>query len=406
MPAFDIDDDQGEVDDVYFNGHKVGTLKGANDAWQENEFNVPIEWVKFPTAPGSAVGTGQMQPPVAAENEIQIDIDVRDAGWCASIDWAELRLKAMAPLLLIHGTGANPEAAWEVEPGVTEHLTRRGIPFEHRIQLTPNGSIAPDGRQLQSIVHTQAKKFGVKQVHLVAHSKGGLDSRSYLSNHYYPNIVKVLSLHTLSTPHHGSILADISVAQRDPDGGTPVSQDDQIDAFIVSDHYLHAGQGLLGIGADRPALDNLRVAEVADFNSKNTFPSKVKLYTYSANADLDGDREIFAHETRPLIRQDIPAPIAAHIGNLSYNILGRVATIRVTKVDQLFGLVQYKTVEPEITYPDTNFQVNDLLVTDTSSQHPSQLQHSPPFARNHRNMKDEQTMNRVLEKIRQDFPMN
>lgn len=312
----------------------------------------------------------------------------------------------MAPLLLIHGTGANPQAAWEVEPGVTDYLTSLGVPFEHRIQLTPNGSIAANGQQLQSTVHSQAQSFGVQKVHLVGHSKGGLDSRRYLSNHYYPNIVRVLSLHTLSTPHQGSILADISVVQRDPDGGPPVSQDDQIDAFIVGDHYLALGQGLLGIGADRPALDDLRIADVARFNSNNSFPSNVKLYTYSANADLDGDREIFAHETRPLIPQNVPAPVAAHVGDLSYNILGRVATVRVTKVNQLFGLVQYKTVEPEITYPDTDFQVNDLLVTDTSSQHPSQIQHFPPFARNHRNMKDEQTMNKVLERIRQDFPVN
>lgn len=130
MPAFEIDFDQGEVDDVYFNGHKLGTLQGSDGTWQENEFTVTIEWIKFPTARGAVDLNGQMQPPVAAENEVQIDIDTRGEGWCTSIDWAELRLQAMAPLVLIHGIGANPRAAWEILPGVTEHLTSLGIPFD------------------------------------------------------------------------------------------------------------------------------------------------------------------------------------------------------------------------------------------------------------------------------------
>lgn len=32
-----------------------------------------------------------MQPPVTAENEIEIDIDTKNEGWCTAIDWAENR---------------------------------------------------------------------------------------------------------------------------------------------------------------------------------------------------------------------------------------------------------------------------------------------------------------------------
>ena len=81
----------------------------------------------------------------------------------------------------------------------------------------------------------------------------------------------MLSLHTLSTPHQGSILADISVAQRDPDGGSSLSRDNNIDAFIVLDHYLVSFSSFIGLTADRPALDNLRIADMASFNSKNPF---------------------------------------------------------------------------------------------------------------------------------------
>lgn len=43
MLAYDIDIDQGEIDEVYFNGHKIGTLQGSNGTWQENEFTILIE---------------------------------------------------------------------------------------------------------------------------------------------------------------------------------------------------------------------------------------------------------------------------------------------------------------------------------------------------------------------------
>nr|MBA2749441.1 hypothetical protein [Tatlockia sp.] len=87
MPAYDIDFSDRELDEVYFNGHKLDTpLQGSNGTWQENEFTIPIEWVKFPTARGV-----NGEKPIAAENEIRVDIDTRGEGWCASIDWAEIR---------------------------------------------------------------------------------------------------------------------------------------------------------------------------------------------------------------------------------------------------------------------------------------------------------------------------
>lgn len=118
MPSYDVDFADGEVDRVIFNGYLLPKpLQGSNGTWYENEFDVPVEWVKFPDR-GAAVGEGFAPTPV--ENEIKIDIDTNEQGWCTAIDWAEVKLKAMAPLLLIHGIGANPHDAWEVLPGVTD----------------------------------------------------------------------------------------------------------------------------------------------------------------------------------------------------------------------------------------------------------------------------------------------
>lgn len=76
MPAYDIDFSQGEIDEVYFNGHKLATpLQGSNETWNENSFTVPIEWVKFSTARGI-----NGEKPIAAENEIRVEIDTTNEG--------------------------------------------------------------------------------------------------------------------------------------------------------------------------------------------------------------------------------------------------------------------------------------------------------------------------------------
>ena len=92
MPAYDVDFDGGasgynpERDRVYFNGHLVPTefLTGENNVWKLNSFNIPIEWINFPSDPGEGNSITK------ATNTITIDIDTAnsDEVWCTSIDWA------------------------------------------------------------------------------------------------------------------------------------------------------------------------------------------------------------------------------------------------------------------------------------------------------------------------------
>jgi hypothetical protein len=77
------------------------------------------------------------------------------------------------------------------------------------------------GAELGSLLRPLAKQFGATKVHIVAHSKGGLWSRyalqqggPYSSDIFAsatPNNFGVLSVTTLDTPHHGSILGDLAV---------------------------------------------------------------------------------------------------------------------------------------------------------------------------------------------------
>lgn len=398
MPAFDVDSGAAppapfapEIDKVFLNGEELSKiLTGVNNTWIMNEFEVDIRDVKFPArgAPG--------QKPAGARNEVRIQIDTGNIGlgqlWCTAIDWAQLQFKAMAPILLVHGITGTP-GTWE--PAVRDFLTTEKIPFEHRIQLAPNGSVANNGRQLAGVVRDQARSFGVEKVHLVVHSKGGLDSRRFLSAHYQPDEVKVLSLHTLSTPHHGSVHADLSIANRTLNDAT--SEDPDLEEYLDSDGVVN----FLGRGPQRPGLDDLQTTATAAFNAANPFPGAIKLYTHGADADLDNNGAISVFEAAPLIPDNFFVD-AAEVGSMLYRILRDVSRITVTRKTNFFGINEWHEVSPVATATP---QENDLSVTDTSSRHPSQSQHFGPVNRNHSRIKDANSMRTVLGRIRADFPV-
>lgn len=74
MRALDVDEEDGEVDDVYLNGHFLGRLTGANNVWSVTAFNVNPAWL------------------VAGQNLVRINVDTSgDATqWVTTIDWAQL----------------------------------------------------------------------------------------------------------------------------------------------------------------------------------------------------------------------------------------------------------------------------------------------------------------------------
>jgi hypothetical protein len=74
MDTYDIDASSGEIDDVYVNGTKVGTLNGENGLWFVNVFQIP-----------SGVLT-------KGNNTVQIMVDVNDEGWATQIDWGMISL--------------------------------------------------------------------------------------------------------------------------------------------------------------------------------------------------------------------------------------------------------------------------------------------------------------------------
>src|SRR6188768_3958838 len=74
MRALDVDEEQGEVDDVYINGHHLGRLSGANNVWSVTAFNVNPAWL------------------VQGQNLVRINVDTSgdSTAWVTTIDWAQM----------------------------------------------------------------------------------------------------------------------------------------------------------------------------------------------------------------------------------------------------------------------------------------------------------------------------
>lgn len=141
LRAWDVDEAQGEVDDVRFNGNLLvpGQLSGANDQWATDTFDVFASWLHLPT-PDNPRGT----------NTVQIDVDRNNDGWAVEIDWAELRPyvphNSVRPVVLAHGItdnggGGARSGMWRFD----EYLQDTVPGLRNRTSAPPmtlNGSIA------------------------------------------------------------------------------------------------------------------------------------------------------------------------------------------------------------------------------------------------------------------------
>lgn len=206
MPVWDVDFNATglppgvapERDRVRFNGNVVPGefLTGANNTWEQNSFEIPMQWVEFPASPGSG---GRPSP---AENEIRIDIDVAnsDEAWCVEVDWASLEIKAARPLVMAHGI-LSDGSTWDFW---VQQLSPLGLPNSNRLNMGALDSISNNAEKIGAEVADARIRWGVDKVNLVTHSKGGLDGR-----HYVENADDVEQVVQIGTPNAGSPLADV-----------------------------------------------------------------------------------------------------------------------------------------------------------------------------------------------------
>lgn len=208
IAAYDIDSAGGnginpERDRVYFNGLLVPAelLTGDPDSWKVNTLVIPTSWVAFPIDPGDG------NAPTPAINTVRIDIDTgnTETPSCTSIDWASLSIAAPRPVLLVHGfnsSGAVWNDLWtNPDPAHPKRLDLLGLPAA-TVDLGGFASIVDNSFRIQQRVEGLARRWGVDQINIVAHSKGGLDSRQYIEG-----TNRISTLAQIATPNRGTPIA-------------------------------------------------------------------------------------------------------------------------------------------------------------------------------------------------------
>ena len=162
----DVDEEQGEVDLVYLNGHLLGKLTGANNVWSVTAFNVNPAWL------------------VAGQNLVRIDVDTSgDAtAWVTTIDWAQL---------LIDGGGATDGDTQSVQiTGTSVDAEQRHDQYidfgalDHRWQLPAADQPHRSDRQCGHGAHTGLR--GRRGRGRDAHGEPGLSAVEHLGHVHHP----------------------------------------------------------------------------------------------------------------------------------------------------------------------------------------------------------------------------
>ena len=112
--------------------------------------------------------------------------------------------KTKYPIVLVHGMMAKNFPFFPAFRFIADFLRAQGLSI-YVANHDGVGTIANNAAQLKAEISDILKKEGCEKVNLIAHSKGGLDSRYMISK--LGMAEHVASLTTLSTPHHGSRLS-------------------------------------------------------------------------------------------------------------------------------------------------------------------------------------------------------
>ncbi|AKU21311.1 triacylglycerol lipase [Massilia sp. NR 4-1] len=348
FPVYDIDDKAQnpgiapELDRVSFNGKFKKTLEGFNNTWTDDSIIVPIEELKF-----------------GKDNELRIDIDTGNSTeeWCMAVDWVSIEFEATPPYVLAHGIWAG-RGTWDEgeSPGVLAALEERGVLVDRwslGVAQNGNGSVAANAAELNTHIIDYLKPLKADKVHIIAHSKGGLDSQGLQA--LGPEF-EIVSLSTLSTPHRGSVAADLSIIQK-------TTADDLVargdDPGGLAAAYIDGWT--FGQGPQLPGLRDLTTYAATAAISTGQRGNIPGTYTFGANADLNHDDQLTDNEMDPY-------------PGLSHRALERAwrvlrtfqeATMTLTTVPgHIWGT---RTVLTYTTVLTPEPQANDIVVTENSA---------------------------------------
>lgn len=115
--------------------------------------------------------------------------------------------KTQYPLLLVHGIGFRDLRYFNYWGRIPRELTRYGATVHYGNQEA-FGTIVSNAEDIKAKIFDMMEETGTSKVNILAHSKGGLDSRYAISQLGMDEYVA--SLTTFNTPHYGSSLVDFA----------------------------------------------------------------------------------------------------------------------------------------------------------------------------------------------------
>jgi len=312
---------RGQTHRFFLNGHELGSSAGdaslieqqTQGFWIRKVYTVPIEWLHFPRRGDPEGRFASERAPVGGDNPVRVTIApvAGEEVWCTVVKPWTVRVTGMSPVVMIHCNDCLA-TLWE-QVGFKTYLDSINVPNDNSIQLPhtldnfpkPNcngfadvriASFRGNAAIIENRLSRILESFGANSVHLVAHSKGGLDSREWLATysrrHNNKNGFNVLSLTTADTPHRGSAHADAQMAW------------EQVGWTGLLDEFLNGppdpgglmadlGHSLTGVNCGKPFLTTQNVNGA--FNPANVplLPADVVYQAISADADNDGDGHMF-----------------------------------------------------------------------------------------------------------------
>jgi len=368
MPVFDVDNESAledcdydgepdqltpEIDEVYFNGEKIGVLSGSNELWVKNRFELDISKLNLPTSQGE-VSENVVEIRIDAGNEF-VELSSGKVGcqkWAVEIDYVTLEYEVVDPVLLIVGLGGSPDVMTSAQSNYIGLMDKLGIPYQivshdtsAQIDSCIDGgtpSFIEHGRNVRSVAVEFSETLKNNKFNLIAHSKGGLDSRWFIKNinavplpvsaglmdnSVVKNTLAVNSLVTHSTPHYGTVIADA------------------IDYNQIFHEFINIATKII-----LTDICDLKTATATEFTRRHDIPKEMKYLAIGANIDADKDGKVDSGENQ---HNQLPSRI------LATKTFLKIRDVKEYIVEEEYADLYWPQQSPPLTIPVFTSVVND-----------------------------------------------
>ena len=193
-----------------------------------------------------------------------------------------------------------------------------GIYPEKTTLFPPVSVLGSVGLRAQELADRIVKRFPAGAVHIIAHSMGGLDARCLIARNLNGLAKRVVSLSTISTPHHGSRIADLLL-------GHPTGLEFPFRDFLAqfASANAHALVDLTTSGApgfiERDPLPGIRYFCYAGAGVKSALFFAPHVLIQATDGDNDGLVSVQS-ATWPTNLAEAPWADADHLAEVGYDL--------------------------------------------------------------------------------------